>query len=193
MTQISKSTIASSSTIVDSPRVFRRLIWTVFLLIVGCLLLLESQESQDPSGNVFWGCVIMVFFILSTIKFIVNAKGYVVDIENDAFTFPGGGIEAESWLSYFNPMYWLQGYKRHKRLLSEIRHISAHQKVTPSKNIYDDYGKKVWTTSAKKKNLLEVNGDFGAVLFTFTSKGKRDQLYSAIVQLNEMGFPVVGR
>ena len=112
--------------------------------------------------------------------------GYVIDVENDTLRFPGGGIEAESWLSYFNPMHWLQGFWRHKRRLSEIRHVQIYQEVNTSVN---SQGRLV----THKKDVLEIDGDFGAIQFNFKSKSKRDRLYSAIVQLNEMGTPVEGR
>jgi len=42
-------------------------------------------------------------------KFGVNKNGYIIDVENDILEFPGGGIEAESWLSYFSPVFLMQG------------------------------------------------------------------------------------
>ena len=40
---------------------------------------------------------------------------------------------------------------------------------------------------------IDLDGEFGAVSLTFKSKGKCDQLYSALVQLGEMGETVIVR
>jgi hypothetical protein len=201
MSDVSKDMSAGSCTVVDSPKVIRQLFFGVFFFVVGAFCWLADieplfREDNTAGDGLVLLIIIFVRFILfplaivSLLKFRVERKGYVVDTENDILEFPGGGIEAESWLSYFNPMYHLQGFKRHQRPLSEIRHVQSYQD-TNTKISTDSQGR--IRTRTNKKDILEINGDFGAVLFTFTSKGKRDQLYSAIVQLNEMGFPVVGR
>jgi hypothetical protein len=141
-----------------------------------------SFTSGATEGLILWIPVCLILFW----RFIVNAKGYVVDAENDILEFPGGGIEAESWISYFSPMYWLQGFKRHHIPLSGIRHIETSRETKTS---VDSKGRE----HTRKKDILEIDGDFGAVRFNFSSKGKRDQLYSTIVQINQMGDPILRR
>ena len=53
--------------------------------------------------------------------------------------------------------------------------------------IFENRAKKY---NKKKRYHLDIDGDFGAVSFCFMSKGKRDQLYSALVVANRMGSPV---
>lgn len=144
---------------------------------------------KNTDKHSLWYFLAHVSIFLSAwlfVRFVVNAPGYVIDIENDTLKFPGGGIAAASFFSYFNPMYWLQGLWRHKIPLSQIRQVETYRETTSS---IDKEGK----LRTSKKDILDINGDFGAVQFSFVSKGKRDQLYSAIVQINEMGSPVLRR
>jgi len=182
MSEVSRSATTGSSTIVDAPKVIGILFFVIICLGVGCICLVDGYTI---AGFVFIG-----FAALGIIGFIVNAKGYVIDVENDTFTFPGGGIEAESWLSYFNPMYWLQGLKRHSVPLSQIRHIIAYQDTNTS--VSTDSRGNVRTRKTTEK-IVEIDGDFGAIKFSFSSKGKMGQLYAAIVQINEMGSPMLRR
>ena len=64
-----------------------------------------------------------------------------------------------------------------------IRHAESSDSVKTKVN---DKGK----VSRKRRYLIDIDGDFGAVRFCFMSKGKRDQLYSALVVANHMGRPV---
>jgi cation transport ATPase len=145
-----------------------------------------EAKRQADAGAVVWGSILAIIGLLFFQVFRVNAKGYVIDVENDTLEFPGGGIEAESWLSYFNPMFWLQGLTRHQRTLSQIRHIQAYTETNRSVGSSGN-------VITRKSNIVEIDGDFGAVRFSFWSKGKMGQFYSAIVQLNEMGFPIANR
>jgi len=136
---------------------------------------------------------------LLLIRFIVNFKGYVIDAENDLLIFPGGGIEADSFLTYFNPMHWLQGFMRHNIQLSEINQIQTRQHTRKVKTYQDARTDGIkgnhsdLRTGEKTSHYLELDGDFGAIKFTFSSRGKMNQLYSKIIQLNEMGTPVLNR
>lgn len=193
MTQISRDAPVGSSIIVDSPRVFGRLVWTVMLLCGGAWLLWKSRTAPDPGTAgllVICGCAALLLFVLSVIKFRVISKGYIIDVENNVFEFPGGGIAADSWLSYFTPSYLLQGYKRHRIPLSAIREIQAYRDTSTS-TYTDSQG--VRRTRTHKADMLDISGDFGAARFHFASKGKRDQLHSAIVSLNKMGDPMLRR
>ena len=196
MTQVSKDMSAGSCTVIDSPAVIKYLLVAIFLTIIGIFLFLVGLAvSADPSeegggGFIAFGCLFVVIGLLNALWFRANKGGYIIDTENDVLEFPGDGIEAESWLSYFTFTYWFQGFMRHQRPLSEIRHINAYEDVNTRVHT-DDKGRVRSTT--RKSNILEIDGDFGAVRFVFSSKQKMGQLYSAIVQLLEMGAPVVKR
>jgi len=191
MSDVSRNMASHSCTVVDAPKVFGILVLTVLFLAIGVYLLLVLEvKPADDTARRFWGYLFMAFFILSAIKFKVESKGYVIDVENNIFEFPGGGIAADSFLSYFNPIFWLQGFQRHQRPLSEIRQAEAYQE-TSKREYTDSQGRRRVRTI--KLDKLDISGDFGAISFYFASKGKRDQLYSAIIQLNEMGSPVLRR
>ena len=198
MTQISRDAPSRSSTIVDSPKVFLLLLGTIGLLAMGCCIFFYTlfhvfTGKAEPSALVVGGFYACICIGLSPVLykiFRVNAKGYVIDTENDIFEFPGGGIVADSFLSYFNTEYLLQWFSRHQIRLSEIRGIQAYR-VTSTNTSRNTSGKLYTSTSNQDK--LDITGDFGAVSFFFMSKGKRDQLHSAIVSLNKMGDPMLRR
>lgn len=173
MSDMAKNAKQRGSVIIDSPKVIVTLLAIVFLSYIAWRRISSPTPIDDYTGLI----ILVIIDALFIVRFLVISKGFVIDVEKDELTFPGGGIEADSWTSYFNPMYWLQGLQRHKINLSEVREIQSYMDIDGGRN----------------KNKLEINGDFGAVSFRFWSKGKRDQLYSAIVNINEMGDPIVYR
>lgn len=187
MSDMAKNANSRGSVIIDAPKVFVTLLAIVFLSYVVWRMI--SSPAPVSNSLSFWFCTILD--ILFLIRFFVISKGFVIDIENDTLTFPGGGIEADSWTSYFNPTYLLQRFQRHKVNLSEIREIQIYTDVVDDAlaTMLDENRRR----HKKKKNMLEINGNFGSVSFDFWSKGKRNQLYSAIVNINEMGDPMVYR
>jgi hypothetical protein len=182
MSDVSRNINVNSCTIVDAPKVIERLVVTVILFLFGIFLYVAGYHTGSY--------ITIALSFLGFVEFSVNAKGYIIDVENDIFKFPGGGIEAESWISYFTPKYLLQGLMRHNVALSAIRHINAEQNEEVSE--YTD-SKGRLRTRTTKKNILEIDGDFGAIRFVFSSKGKMGQLHSAIVQINNMGDPILKR
>ncbi|WP_347865641.1 hypothetical protein [Bilophila wadsworthia] len=183
MADMAQDNFSGNCTVVDSPKVIWSLVWGVLFLGFGLFLLYASIKQGTHNGITYF---LIALGVLNLIRFRVNAKGYVVDVEGDTLEFPGGGIEAQSWTTYFNPLHWFQGLMRHSVPLSEVREVEAYvdrqQKV-------DDKGRVSTTT----RHILDVNGEFGAISFSFRSKGKRDELYSALVQINDMGTPVLNR
>lgn len=194
MTQISKDAPARSSAIVDSPKVMIYLLAAVGSPLLACLLayivIVAPPGDKNVSIQVFLACLAVLFGIVSVMSFNVNRKGYVINVESDIFEFPGGGIVADSWLSYFTPAFIFQEFKRHQIPLSAIREIQAYQD-TSIKEEKDFRGRRRLRTTEKAK--LDLSGDFGAISFTLWSKGKRDQLHSAIVSINKMGDPMLRR
>jgi len=118
--------------------------------------------------------------------FQVTAKGFVVDVNADTLEYPGGGIAAESVLSYLLPSYWLQHFRRYTLAISEIREVEVYSET---KHRVSDSGK----VSSSTTHYLDINGEFGAIQFSFMTKGKRDELYSLLVQMNQMGNPILNR
>ena len=153
----------------------------VFVGLLVCVLnsFFDPKVEKDVAVLVLAGLLVLLAFLL----FLANMRGYVVDAENDTFTYPGGGIAADSFIDYFNPGFWLQWFRRYQIPLSQVRHAESSDSVKTKVN---DKGK----VSRKRRYLIDIDGDFGAVRFCFMSKGKRDQLYSALVVANHMGRPV---
>ena len=199
MTQISRDAPAQSCTVVDSPTVARQLIFGIFFFVTGGYCWLNFKTLLNKPDIIFCLLVSLAMIILFPLsisillKFRVNRKGYIIDTRNDIFEFPGGGIEAENWLSYFSPTYIFQGYMRHQVQLSTIREIESYVDTSTRSTYIVEDGRTRRGNVTTKKNKLDMSGDFGALSFVFSSKGKRDQLYSAIVSLNKMGDPMLRR
>lgn len=184
MADMAQDNFSGNCTVVDSPKVIWSLVWGVLFLGFGLFgLCADIKEGTHHDGIAYF---LVALGVLNLIRFRVNAKGYVIDVEGDTLEFPGGGIEAQSWTTYFNPLHWLQGLMRHSVPLSEVREVEAY---VDKKQKVDDKGRVSTTT----RHILDINGEFGAISFSFRSKGKRDELYSALVQINDMGTPVLNR
>ena len=72
-----------------------------------------AGAEESAALKKFCAYLLFALGLLKAIVFAVNAKGYVVDVEGDTLEFPGGGIGAQSWTTYFNPLHWFQGFMRH--------------------------------------------------------------------------------
>lgn len=113
---------------------------------------------------------------ISFLLFNANRKGFVCDVENDTLEYPGGGIAANSFLSYISPIYWLQYFRRFKLEISEIRHFDVYN--TTKTNVISK-----GNVSQPKRYMIDIDREFGAISFVFMSKGKRDELYSLLVSI----------
>jgi len=162
--QVSKNLNAGNSVIIDSPAVMSYL----FGIFGSFIPALFFHQIHHP-----WAFFVTIISAIASIycllRFLVVRHGYVIDLENNMLEFPGGGFEAHTWTDYFTVGYWLQGIVRMHIPLREIRHID------------------------RNSSAIDLDGDFGAVSLYFKSKGKCDQLYSALVQLGEMGETVIVR
>ena len=154
MSDVSEDT---SLTITDTPKIILFLFLSI--VAVGCSVLFFYWAIFDSAWSVMAvanAAVALLFFM----RFWVNVKGYILALDEGGIPilkFPGGGIGADSWLSHFNPMHWLQGFKRHQVSLLEMHEIE----LLPD-------------------NRLELTGDFGAITFNFLSKHKANLLYNEI-------------
>ena len=162
------------------------------LILIGltaiCLVAAVHLAGQAIPGG---GSVILpVICVVLAIAFAFIAKtnwgGVVLDLHNDTLEFPGGGIAANEFIDYIRPEYLIQVFKRHQIPISEIREISRHNKVTKRRS---DSGK----VSTSVTPIITLNGSFGAVDIKFASEGKRDELYSALREINDMGIPIVNQ
>ncbi|MGL4935667.1 MAG: hypothetical protein ACRDA0_03355 [Cetobacterium sp.] len=110
----------------------------------------------------------------------VELGGVELDIENDKISFSGGAIKFNSvgeTLSNLN-----QGFKRYSCKISAINFIQAQDKSNVNKDGKISYS-----------YLLNFNTLDGAVTLGFSNSAQRDQVYSIIVNLNDMGIPVQNR
>jgi hypothetical protein len=172
------SPVSGQYRIVDSLQAFLLLVFSVAAVVIAGYFIHKGALT----GGLAVGLIGVALFL----AFRVNAKGYIADVEADTLEYPGGGIAADSILSYLSPNFLLQFFKRYTLNISDIRHVDVYSET---KRRVSDSGK----VSSKTTHYLDVNGEFGAISFSFVTKGKRDELYSLLVQLNEMGNPILNR
>lgn len=162
-----------SRSVVDSPKVTRSLLGAVSFLGIGLLFLYGMLKHGIHDIFPYF---LIAIGIVNMLLFRVNAKGYVIDMENGMLEFPGGGIKVQNWASHFKPLYLFQEFIRHKIVLSEIREIQPHPHLRQT----------VYTKGRSRLDVpsrLVLNGEFGAVSFSFRSKEKRDELYLALMRI----------
>ena len=149
-----------------------------------------AKAPVRNTGNIItYSSWFFIFFAVSVIPYKIyeaNKQGIIIDLNNDVLEFPGGGIAANDISDYFKSKFLLQLFKRSSVNISSIREISRDNKVTTRR---DKDGKLHVSTSY----IFSFNGDFGAVDLRFFSEGKRDELYSILREINEMGIPVVNQ
>ena len=172
------------------------------------------QRVRDPSGILFTviGTILLVliaFFVnsalflnfsLSQVVYVLIANalllvivfrlktiwnGIELDLENGRMSFQGGGIAANDFADYFKTDFLLQYFKRFDIGLDEINQIQANDKTTQS---YNKAIKEYVTTTTYTISFV---GSFGSATVKFNNGGKRDQIYNAIRQHNNMGTPIV--
>ena len=113
-----------------------------------------------------------------------SKDGYIIDIKNDSFSFPGGRA-ADDVSDYFDKDWILQrtGFKRAAIELSTITRISQQ-----------DRWEEKWSKQLEKYirtdyHEISIEGTFGTITKNL-NKGKRDQLYSMLQQTLNMGTPI---
>ena len=151
----------------DPKRALSRLFIAVFFVALAVISLMGS-----------YGLLWVIFFLLVAalyfLKYQQIKEGYLIDLSERTFSFPASYASANSISELFSPEYISRvlGLKRITVPVSDIREISSYY----SGHYY-----------------VRINGNFGAYQLCFKDKGKRDELYSLIVQINNMGTPVVNR
>ncbi|MDR2050293.1 MAG: hypothetical protein LBQ63_00750 [Deltaproteobacteria bacterium] len=167
----------------DPRKILRCVLGTT--LGIGSMIYSLVGYSSDPNFSNFCAIVWLILAVACFFLTKANLGGIVLDFRNDVLEFPGGGISANEIIDYIKPGFWLQVFKRHVVPLSELREISRYDKRhTRRKN---------GRVSETASYYIKFNGSFGAARLKFSNEGKRDELYSALREVNKMGVPVVNQ
>lgn len=119
-------------------------------------------------------------FCFCALRTKVIFKGFEIDVENDELRFPGGGISFNDITETFKNLN--QFFKRHTLPLSEIQSINTKVDYRFNSN-----GKGI------KNYYVILNGSFGSIKVKLYSEGKMEQLFTVLVQVNDMGTPIIKR
>ena len=157
---------------------------TCIMFFVFLSQLFNPKPDQSASGYFWMSVFFSLIAYMSLLAFKTENKGFIIDLANDSFTFPGGKV-ADEVSDYLKLSWWAQriGLKRSEVKLSQITSISS---TDP----------KVWNKATSKfdvSHLIACTGAFGAITNSFESEDKRDQLYSLLSQTLEAGEAVVIR
>lgn len=134
------------------------------------------QKNSLGKIGLFGICFVIVLLSLMyyTVRyFISNLNGYQIDLENRILFAPPG--------------QWFR-LKREYISIDDIQQISGSDETSFSQN-RSTGDVTVWRFY--KIQIIGSAGTFGSRRYTFKSEHKRDELYSAIAELNQMGTPVV--
>lgn len=163
-------------------------IWLAVTLICFLTNRLIFNEFLNGDFSAFF-LLPIVFIILTLATYRVRSvwKGIELDLNGGTIEFTGGGIAANDVSDYIRPGFFLQYFGRTKINLDHISEI-GRATVRDTNWLLKFMNLKPiqkWVYS------LEMRGSFGAATLKFNSEGKRDEIYSAIRQMNCMGTPVV--
>ena len=175
--------------------------WRILMLAIASILcvaftsLMAYESYKDGNFYNFYEqkylilAIIITLFILK--KFQIHSHGFIIDVKNDRLEFPGGGVEANSTSGLFNLARF---FRINSVPVSQIQQISTHtEKDKEIEGTLSGTLPPIIRDILCPKHLLLANGEFGTLKLNFFSKGKRDLLYTTIIQINEMGTPVVHR
>ena len=139
--------------------------------------LFQKYSFEKENIGLFGICFVIVLLSLMyyTVRyFISQIKGYQIDLENRVLFAPPG--------------QWFR-LKREYISIDDIQQISssdetrffAQNRTTGEISVWHFY----------KLQIIGAAGTFGSRRYTFKTEHKRDEFYSAIAELNQMGTPVV--
>ncbi len=149
------------------------------------LIVAVGPLAYNIYNGMYWGAEfvpIFLFYVLPILAFLrlrAIFNGTVIDIENNTLEYPGGNLSPDNLSDYISPRFLLQFFLRFKIGLDEISQIS-----TSYKRHISDKG------TVSYSYYIQVDGTHGSFKIFFTDEGKRDQLYSLIRGVNNMGTPV---
>jgi len=173
---------------------FRLLKTLILLLVVGAITglidygLIRMPSNKFPWDSLFakeyiWQTATVISLNLLTIGILFRLKalwsGVKVNLDAATIEFPGGSVSANDFIDYFLPKFLFQYFLRTTLDLNSIRQLSTSVK----RDITTNNG----NVKVYERFAININGSFGAASVWFDSEGKRDEIYSAIRQLNRMG------
>jgi|ETN07SMinimDraft_1059922.scaffolds.fasta_scaffold40792_3 hypothetical protein len=140
------------------------------------IAILSSAPIWEVSQAAMVTAVILVLLcdIYWLMRFIAFARGIKINLNTYMMVLPESFLQAHSFFSYFNPRFLLRAAFRKTIDLKKVTRIQTYQSAE----------------SAYKVNLV---GTFGAFDILFNNEGKCQEFYAMIVQLNEMGDPMIVR
>ncbi|OQY37383.1 MAG: hypothetical protein B6229_08550 [Spirochaetaceae bacterium 4572_7] len=179
--EVSASAELNQEEIIKIRDVKKTLIYFGGMIAVPVMSYFMLEDSQSSPGTMaIWIGVTILLSGLFFFLFKANLNGYIINFEKQTLEFPGGGLAPNSILDYVKPNFLLQMFKRLTINLNEIQQLSESYK-----SVRDKEGKVTYTF------YLHLTGLFGAVKLSFQDENKRDQLMGMIIQVNQMGSPVV--
>ena len=138
-----------------------------------------SLFDKNSLGEIGLAGICFVIVLLSlmyyTVRyFISQIKGYQIDLENRILFAPPG--------------QWFR-LKREYISIDDIQQISSSDETRVFAQNRSTGETSFW--HFYKLQIIGVAGTFGSRRYTFKTEHKRDEFYSAIAELNQMGTPVV--
>lgn len=141
----------------------------------------------------------ILFAVRSVFRFVANFNGVVVDLTEGTIRYPGGGVIRNNFSDLFRLRFLAQTCFRFVTRLDQIRMIEPRNTTVTSQTGGGFIGGAAASLGAaqvpqqvrRTYYSLEFNGSFGAVSLSFSSEGKRDEVYSFIRQYERMGVPVL--
>lgn len=145
---------------------------SIVAIIVGIYLLIVNFDYFGAGTFAPLAIIGIASFRLKVIY-----GGIKIDINNDTLSFPGGGISFNSIEETISNLH--QFFRRYTHKISSIQYIKTVDKKTISKKGEISYTYILTFTSVQNTVNLK-----------FSSSAKRDQVYSLIVNINDMGAPI---
>ena len=131
-----------------------------------CIADIFSGNFKFEFGDIIFdlACFILTYVFIR--RSFAEILGYQVDLDNRILFAPPG--------------LWY-GVKREYINIDDIQQISGSDQINTKGLFKHSY----------KLQIIGSAGTFGSRRYTFHTEHKRDELYSAIAELNQMGTPVV--
>ncbi len=174
----SKNSVIKRNYTVKNPKTVLLFIIIECLFIYGVYYFVKNVSSENLQ--------ILIFLIVGAIYFFFTVKaeipGVVIDVENDKFSFPGGGVAAKSFLEYLSPLFWIQHMRRFEYPLSSVLSVAPEVSVNVNKK-----------GDVSRYYSLRVAGTFGSAKIRLDDERKLQELLSLFSTILEMGVPVVKR
>ncbi|MGJ0344326.1 hypothetical protein CJ671_00600 [Aliarcobacter cryaerophilus] len=154
-------------------------IFLTFLGIVPSIFIYYNGGKEAILENLF-GLIFTGLAVICFLRLRAIWSGVVVDTAKNTLIYYGGKKSANSFFEYFSPIFWFQYFLRFKVKLNEISQMHTTEEFEKG------YGE----NNYKWVSYIQFDGNFGTFKIKFTDKGKRDQLYSLVRSVNQMGSPI---